>query len=73
MMQDVQAKLHPGLPRQQQHSTRRRNFHQETALTFTEAASEALLQLEHSVVWCWNWALRTVGQNYLESLKCGAG
>jgi len=65
MVQDAHAKLHPGLPRQKQHLTRRRNVHQEIALKFKEEASEVLL-LERGFVWCCNWTLREVGQNYLE-------
>jgi hypothetical protein len=61
-MQDAHAKLHPGLPRQKQHSTRRRNFHQDTEIKFKEESGEILhlersltgevLHLERSFVWC---------------------
>jgi len=48
MMQGVHAKLHPGLPRQKQHSTRRRNLHQEIVLKCKEEADE-VLHLEHGL------------------------
>jgi hypothetical protein len=73
MMQDVIVKLNPVLPRQKQHSTRRRLF-------FT---SKLDFNLRKKVGKCYigsialygaeTWALRKVDQKYLEGLKCGVG
>jgi hypothetical protein len=49
MMEDVRAKLNPGLPWQKLHS--RRLFYQQIGLKFEEESSK-MLHLEHGFVWC---------------------
>jgi hypothetical protein len=51
MMQGVHVKLNPELSWQNQYSTRRRLFHQQTGLKFKEETSK-MLHLEHSFLWC---------------------
>ena len=54
MLQDVNLKVNPGFPQQNQHSKVRRNsFLQQIWLKFKEETSK-LLHLERSFVWCWN-------------------
>jgi len=49
MMQDVQVKLYPVLPGQQQYSTTSIFFHQQSGIKFQEETSK-VLHLEHNFV-----------------------
>jgi len=57
MMQDEHGRLNPGLPWQEQRSTRKGSFHQQIRLKFKE-------ELEKCFIWCTtsccaeNWILR---------------